>query len=115
MHTIPKMLSLLAPWPVKQCCTVTPATGSCCCCCEYPSPLIIKASSRQQINLDLVSKGGYIELDGVGPIDNQTLQCALFSVSSSHSDTHLLSDKGDTCLTSEIWLYRQQDLEEKDH
>ena len=71
MHRIPKMLSLLAPWPAKQCCTVTPDTGPCCFCCEYPSALIIKASNRQQINLDLVSKGGYIELDGVGPIDNK--------------------------------------------
>ena len=33
---------------------------------------------------------------------------------SSHPDTHLLSDRGDTCATSAIWLYRQQDLEEKD-
>ena len=32
---------------------------------------------------------------------------------SSHADTHLLSDCGDTCSTSATWLYRQQDLEGK--
>ena len=33
---------------------------------------------------------------------------------SSHADTHLLSDRGDTCSTSATWSYRQQDLEEND-
>ena len=32
----------------------------------------------------------------------------------SYADTHLLSDRGDTCSTSATWSYRQQDLEEKD-
>ena len=32
----------------------------------------------------------------------------------SYADTHLLRDRGDTCSTSATWLYRQQDLEEKD-
>ena len=34
-------------------------------------------------------------------------------VPSSHADTHLLSDRGDTCSTSATWLYIQPDLEEK--
>ena len=34
---------------------------------------------------------------------------------SSHADTHLLSDRGDTSSTSTIWLYKQQDLEKKDY
>ena len=33
---------------------------------------------------------------------------------SCHADTHLLSDRGDTCSTSATWSYRKQDLEEKD-
>ena len=39
---------------------------------------------------------------------------ALFSVPSSHADTHLVSDRGDTCSASATCSYRQQDLEEKD-
>ena len=33
---------------------------------------------------------------------------------SSNADTHLLSDRGDTCSISATWLYKQQDWEEKD-
>ena len=33
---------------------------------------------------------------------------------SSQADTHLLSDKGDTCSTSATLSYRQRELEEKD-
>ena len=33
---------------------------------------------------------------------------------SSYADTHLLSDKGETCSSSATWSYRQHDLEEKD-
>ena len=33
---------------------------------------------------------------------------------SSYADTHLLSDRGDTCSTSATWSYRQHYLEEKD-
>ena len=43
-----------------------------------------------------------------------TIKCALFSVPSPHADKHLLSDRGDTSSTSSTWLFRQQDLEEKD-
>ena len=31
-----------------------------------------------------------------------------FQVRSSHADTQLWSDRGDTCSTSATWLYRQQ-------
>ena len=33
----------------------------------------------------------------------------------SHADIYLLSDRVDTCLTSAIWLYRQQEFEGRDH
>ena len=33
---------------------------------------------------------------------------------SSHGDTKLFSDRGDALSTSETWLHRQPDLEEKD-
>ena len=36
-------------------------------------------------------------------------------VGGEHADTHLLSDRGDTCSTLATWSYKQQDLEEKDH
>ena len=35
-------------------------------------------------------------------------------VGGEHAYTHLLSDRGDTCSTLATWLYKQQDLEEKD-
>ena len=43
-----------------------------------------------------------------------TIKWAQFSVCSSHADTHLLSERCDTCSTLATWLYRQQDLEKKD-
>ena len=33
---------------------------------------------------------------------------------SSDADTHLWSDRGNTCSTSTTWSYKQQDLEEED-
>ena len=38
-----------------------------------------------------------------------------FQVPSCHADTHLSSDRGDTCSTFETGLYKQQYWEEKDH
>ena len=38
-----------------------------------------------------------------------------FQVPSFHADTHLSSDRGDTCSTFETGSYKQQDWEEKDH
>ena len=48
------------------------------------------------------------------PCQQVYLRISLRKGGSAHADTHLLSDRGDTCLTSLIKSYRQHDLEEKD-
>ena len=79
---------------------------------------------HKSLNKNLQKKEKHIytiqKLDRLGPIDKRpsTLKLHRFvkkkGGGSLHANTHLVSDRGDTCSTSATWLYRQQDLEEKD-
>ena len=80
--------------------------------------------------LERLEKDKFIQIFGFGPtlkkwtppfffgLPSQNVVGGEYSlkvlVPSSYAQTHLLSDKSDTCSTSAAWSYRQQDLEEKD-